>query len=132
MDIFLFFFFSSRRRHTRSYGDWSSDVCSSDLKCPAGWVRQANDSLMQRFNYLILVASSVQRGVEGGLSLLCLFVAISLHDFAPELSRHMPKIAAWDSPQHSWSISKRLARIRKLSRRGHVRFSSMSRAMKTG
>src|SRR5207248_6627110 len=23
---------SSRRRHTRSYGDWSSDVCSSDLR----------------------------------------------------------------------------------------------------
>src|SRR5207248_5906063 len=28
---FVIFFFSSRRRHTRSYGDWSSDVCSSDL-----------------------------------------------------------------------------------------------------
>src|ERR1017187_10960889 len=27
------FFFSSRRRHTRYIGDWSSDVCSSDL-CP--------------------------------------------------------------------------------------------------
>src|SRR3989337_3513761 len=27
----LFFFFSSRRRHTRCYRDWSSDVCSSDL-----------------------------------------------------------------------------------------------------
>src|SRR5699024_11644790 len=27
------FFFSSRRRHTRSKRDWSSDVCSSDLKC---------------------------------------------------------------------------------------------------
>src|SRR5574340_307363 len=26
-----FFFFSSRRRHTSSFGDWSSDVCSSDL-----------------------------------------------------------------------------------------------------
>src|SRR3989454_12398755 len=25
------FFFSSRRRHTRLQGDWSSDVCSSDL-----------------------------------------------------------------------------------------------------
>src|SRR5207245_5340710 len=25
------FFFSSRRRHTRCYRDWSSDVCSSDL-----------------------------------------------------------------------------------------------------
>src|SRR5437762_2248650 len=29
--IFLFFF-SSRRRHTRYIGDWSSDVCSSDLE----------------------------------------------------------------------------------------------------
>src|SRR5699024_12172328 len=26
-------FFSSRRRHTRSKRDWSSDVCSSDLDC---------------------------------------------------------------------------------------------------
>src|SRR3989475_7542374 len=29
--IFSFFFFSSRRRHTRFDCDWSSDVCSSDL-----------------------------------------------------------------------------------------------------
>src|SRR5438876_4511543 len=28
---FFVFFFSSRRRHTRWTGDWSSDVCSSDL-----------------------------------------------------------------------------------------------------
>src|SRR5699024_9031730 len=28
----MHFFFSSRRRHTRSKRDWSSDVCSSDLK----------------------------------------------------------------------------------------------------
>src|SRR5947209_11049945 len=28
----LFFFFSSRRRHTRYWRDWSSDVCSSDLE----------------------------------------------------------------------------------------------------
>src|SRR2546426_2134559 len=34
----LLFFFSSRRRHTRLQGDWSSDVCSSDLtgKLPSG------------------------------------------------------------------------------------------------
>src|SRR5690606_39638145 len=35
----LFFFFSSRRRHTRFSRDWSSDVCSSDLvvlPCGAG------------------------------------------------------------------------------------------------
>src|SRR5256885_622011 len=30
----IFFFFSSRRRHTRLQGDWSSDVCSSDLTQP--------------------------------------------------------------------------------------------------
>src|SRR2546422_8627778 len=32
----LFFFFSSRRRHTRCSRDWSSDVCSSDLAGAAG------------------------------------------------------------------------------------------------
>src|SRR5215467_15231205 len=32
MPTALFFFFSSRRRHTRLHGDWSSDVCSSDLE----------------------------------------------------------------------------------------------------
>src|SRR5204863_3426823 len=31
----FFFFFSSRRRHTRSLRDWSSDVCSSDLRARA-------------------------------------------------------------------------------------------------
>src|SRR5205807_7931968 len=31
MVCIFFFFFSSRRRHTRLQGDWSSDVCSSDL-----------------------------------------------------------------------------------------------------
>src|ERR1039457_981824 len=44
--IFFSFFFSSRRRHTRLQGDWSSDVCSSDLshyysgrmrRCAPGW-----------------------------------------------------------------------------------------------
>src|SRR5256885_10861693 len=30
--MYSFFFFSSRRRHTRLQGDWSSDVCSSDLR----------------------------------------------------------------------------------------------------
>src|SRR5688500_20048799 len=31
MCVLFFVFFSSRRRHTRLQGDWSSDVCSSDL-----------------------------------------------------------------------------------------------------
>src|SRR2546426_3003982 len=33
------FFFSSRRRHTRLQGDWSSDVCSSDLSAVRGCLR---------------------------------------------------------------------------------------------
>ena len=32
MGCVVFFFFSSRRRHTRYWRDWSSDVCSSDLQ----------------------------------------------------------------------------------------------------
>src|SRR5206468_2393466 len=39
--IFVFFFFSSRRRHTRSDRDWSSDVCSSDLLQCAELARDA-------------------------------------------------------------------------------------------
>src|SRR5690348_18405258 len=39
----FFFFFSSRRRHTRWTGDWSSDVCSSDL--PA--VPERDDRLLE-------------------------------------------------------------------------------------
>src|SRR5947209_11380439 len=31
----MLFFFSSRRRHTRYWRDWSSDVCSSDLFAPS-------------------------------------------------------------------------------------------------
>src|SRR2546430_13351206 len=36
-ELFGFFFFSSRRRHTRFDCDWSSDVCSSDLKRIFRW-----------------------------------------------------------------------------------------------
>src|SRR2546429_4255539 len=38
VDLLLdFFFFSSRRRHTRCSRDWSSDVCSSDLRLRFRW-----------------------------------------------------------------------------------------------
>src|SRR5438046_8759760 len=38
----IFFFFSSRRRHTRLVSDWSSDVCSSDLPRPtSAWPQSA-------------------------------------------------------------------------------------------
>src|SRR5256885_3736981 len=43
-----FFFFSSRRRHTRLQGDWSSDVCSSDL--------------LIRIHFSIFFSSSLKQG----------------------------------------------------------------------
>src|SRR5574340_872845 len=45
--ILVLFFFSSRRRHTRSFGDWSSDVCSSDLYF--GHLMRRVDSLEKTF-----------------------------------------------------------------------------------
>src|SRR5207248_6031676 len=43
------FFFSSRRRHTRSYGDWSSDVCSSDLsREPLEWFSASQGGVLCR------------------------------------------------------------------------------------
>src|SRR5438876_3604846 len=41
-----YFFFSSRRRHTRWTGDWSSDVCSSDLYCPGPWLKKGANELV--------------------------------------------------------------------------------------
>src|SRR5439155_3189889 len=44
----FFFFFSSRRRHTRWPRDWSSDVCSSDLRRhrPMAWWRFGLDGIL--------------------------------------------------------------------------------------
>src|SRR5690348_17534270 len=53
--VVVFFFFSSRRRHTRWTGDWSSDVCSSDLitrshKSPASF-RPSYKTSFGHFNF---------------------------------------------------------------------------------
>src|SRR5256885_15173097 len=46
----VLFFFSSRRRHTRLQGDWSSDVCSSDLGVRGLLSLIILQHLMQRVN----------------------------------------------------------------------------------
>src|SRR3989454_383392 len=56
----VFFFFSSRRRHTRLQGDWSSDVCSSDL---AGLVHvPGRDAVRQGREHDV---GTLERGVVG-------------------------------------------------------------------
>src|SRR5215813_7114261 len=52
-----FFFFSSRRRHTRCGRDWSSDVCSSDLGIPVANVT-GNDAVAE---YAVTAATLLLR-----------------------------------------------------------------------
>src|SRR3712207_9489241 len=44
----VFFFFSSRRRHTRYWRDWSSDVCSSDISLQTFGGPAGQSAVMQR------------------------------------------------------------------------------------
>src|SRR5262245_63656832 len=64
----LFFFFSSRRRHTRCLSDWSSDVCSSDLENATAEVR----SVVSYLPALLRAA-----GVTLALSILAMALAIA-------------------------------------------------------
>src|SRR3712207_7117086 len=55
---YFLFFFSSRRRHTRYWRDWSSDVCSSDLKIIKADVNIAKNYLNdQEMKYLERIVS---------------------------------------------------------------------------
>src|SRR6266498_3234817 len=56
--LFFFFFFSSRRRHTRCGRDWSSDVCSSDLRRAFGVVAEPG----QEFWWDSFLESAVRDG----------------------------------------------------------------------
>src|SRR2546430_4928038 len=54
-----FFFFSSRRRHTRFDCDWSSDVCSSDL---IPFTSVSTFDLLMSSLMMVLALAAVQRG----------------------------------------------------------------------
>src|SRR2546430_2972479 len=51
--VFIVFFFSSRRRHTRFDCDWSSDVCSSDLSSGATKLIPYTTALQREFQRAI-------------------------------------------------------------------------------
>src|SRR5437870_11516960 len=59
--LFWFFFFSSRRRHTRWPRDWSSDVCSSDL----GNVKNFTQRIINNSGTATWSAGSFQVGSGG-------------------------------------------------------------------
>src|SRR2546422_4829730 len=79
-----FFFFSSRRRHTRCSRDWSSDVCSSDL-----------DHEVRERDYFF-IASFAAWGVWVGIGLAAVMAWIE-----EQLARRMPvarRSWAWSAP----------------------------------
>src|SRR6266487_3126699 len=59
-------FFSSRRRHTSWTGDWSSDVCSSDLAAP--WQDQRQQVWSGRLSDSMCGASHQMRAAAGKMS----------------------------------------------------------------
>src|SRR5699024_12187179 len=66
----VLFFVSSRRRHTRSKRDWSSDVCSSDLSpstsCKSRWEVTSNSESMIFFIQASQRHPRPPRSVVGG------------------------------------------------------------------
>src|SRR2546430_7068877 len=93
-----FFFFSSRRRHTRFDCDWSSDVCSSDLVADEGWRVRKDGS---RF-WASIVLSTV-RGPGGSL----VGFAKVTHDLTErkraedELTRSNVELESFRSEEHT-------------------------------
>src|SRR5699024_11665162 len=58
MSMSRVFFFSSRRRHTRSKRDWSSDVCSSDLYQPY------NLTIKLRRNLILPISAKTEKNID--------------------------------------------------------------------
>src|SRR5215213_10764459 len=63
--LYVFFFFSSRRRHTRLVSDWSSDVCSSGLTLSVmvSFVWRASSAISGRATCRMLNVRSEERRV---------------------------------------------------------------------
>src|SRR5205809_4382168 len=62
--FFFFFFFSSRRRHTRCSRDWSSDVCSSDLRI--------DEATAKYYIFSGMLLPGLRRGVQKDLESIAL------------------------------------------------------------
>src|SRR5215204_1814143 len=95
----IFFFFSSRRRHTRSLCDWSSDVCSSDLRFGhtpivliGGGTGMVGDPSGKRSERPILALEQIDRNSEAIRHQLAQFLSFDSRDHN---AAHMRNNADW-------------------------------------
>src|SRR5258705_6753280 len=91
--LFVFFFFSSRRRHPRCLSDWSSDVCSSDLSATLSFActRIAKNEDMLPVWILYPYASAYPTGpTNKGLTLVHRALGQKRRSCAPAAERHFP------------------------------------------
>src|SRR2546426_6326872 len=92
--VYYFFFFSSRRRHTRLQGDWSSDVCSSDL----GQDGPYRDRVGHDLNYLGFAGVIGLTGTAGGPPVI---PGVQIADIGRSEERRVGKEGrSWWSPDH--------------------------------
>src|SRR5699024_2169133 len=85
-------FFSSRRRHTRSKRDWSSDVCSSDLRLHIiiGDATMAEPATFVRFGSTSLVLSLIDSGLAPRIELADALEALQTVSHHLSLSARLP------------------------------------------
>src|SRR6476469_8872214 len=108
-----YFFFSSRRRHTRYIGDWSSDVCSSDLDL--GSVRKLAARIRQAG--IASAASAALHNVE----------APSASDVADLLRTMIAALEASPVPEFEWAGVGRVLDPERLASLLSVSISSLNR-----
>src|SRR3712207_4599151 len=97
------FFFSSRRRHTRYWRDWSSDVCSSDLigdgAMSAGMAYEAMNNSGAMHSRLIVILNDNDMSIAPPTGAMSAYLARlvsgrayrSLREIGKQLSRRLPK-----------------------------------------
>src|SRR5258707_10953996 len=97
--VIIIFFFSSRRRHTRYWRDWSSDVCSSDLRLtdilgkPIELIGLALPEGASK-----IIASATTRGLDAALK-----VALSTMENRPEAASRSEERRVGKECRSRWS-----------------------------
>src|SRR3712207_4234795 len=97
------FFFSSRRRHTRYWRDWSSDVCSSDLigdgAMSAGMAYEAMNNAGAMHSRLIVILNDNDMSIAPPTGAMSAYLArlvsghtyLSIREVAKQLAKRLPK-----------------------------------------